>query len=401
MRLALMIIAALLIVGAVMAMPAQQTEEPSGTEETSATEDATAEATEDATAEATEDATAEATEEPEPGTVVEVIGGAENLTIFAAALDAAGLADTLAEGEYTVFAPRDGAFGTLVHDLGITEDDLLADADYLANVLSYHIVPGTFAADDLKAEDGAVLETLSGATLPVLYRPETDLMYFAGQQAVLAEQNIEAANGLVHVLDNMLNPSGDMTPPEPGAVPTVIIGDGVASSPGVGRQDPLPTAPPLDAAAGTVPEVIARNANLSLMVAAIDAAGLTGTLANPEAQVTVFAPTNNAINSFLSGVGLTQDEFLRNALLDDIVRYHVLERRVPAAVLVEADERSILTALPDNYIFVDFTDNGDLLLNNIAAVISVDIPAANGVVHVIDEIILPQHVLEAFDIAQG
>jgi uncharacterized surface protein with fasciclin (FAS1) repeats len=225
-------------------------------------------------------------------------------------------------------------------------------------------------------------------------------MYFAGSQAVLAEQNIEAANGIVHVLDNVLDPTGEMTTAAPGTVPTAIIST-AAPTPAIGRQDPLPTAAPLQAAPGTVPDVIARNANLSLMVTALDTAGLTDTLANPNAQYTVFVPTNNAINSLLAGVGLTQSELMQNDLLDEIVRYHVIDRRIPAATLAEADEQSVLTTLPDNYIFVDYTDSGDLLLNGIAEVISVDIPAANGVIHIIDQVLLPQSALEAFNIAQG
>ncbi|MEL6149081.1 MAG: fasciclin domain-containing protein, partial [Chloroflexota bacterium] len=103
-----------------------------------------------------------------------IVAAAERATSFntlLAAAEAAGLADTLATGgPFTVFAPTDGAFATLLNNLGLSAEELLADTDLLTTVLTYHVVAGEVrAADLLAAIDAgggvAELETIGGEVL--------------------------------------------------------------------------------------------------------------------------------------------------------------------------------------------------------------------------------------------
>ena len=137
---------------------------------------------------------------PEETTVVDIIVESENHTLLEAAVVAAGLVDALsAEGPFTVFAPTDEAVVALTEALEITADDLLALPN-LGDILLYHAVGAEAYAADLS--DGQLIETLQGGNLTVSIT--ADGVFINDAQVTVAD--LEADNGVVHVIDAVLLP---------------------------------------------------------------------------------------------------------------------------------------------------------------------------------------------------
>lgn len=143
---------------------------------------------------------------------------AGNLTRFVAAVDAAGLSETLeGVGPYTVFAPTDDAFGALPE--GTFEALTEAGGPELVNLVSYHIVPGVVTSEDLAAaldrsEGDVSLATMTGAQLTVARDGDGIVMRdSAGGTARLSQSDVIQSNGVLHVVDMVLNP-GDGQPGE-------------------------------------------------------------------------------------------------------------------------------------------------------------------------------------------
>lgn len=130
--------------------------------------------------------------------IVETAREAGSFTTLLAAVDAAGLGDTLADGgPFTVFAPTDEAFAKLPAD---TVESLLADPAKLTNVLTYHVVPGRVTAADAAGLSSAT--TVQGDELPI----SIDGGIHVGDASVVSA-DIEAANGVIHVIDRVLLPA--------------------------------------------------------------------------------------------------------------------------------------------------------------------------------------------------
>ncbi|PWE27126.1 Nex18 symbiotically induced protein [Pararhodobacter marinus] len=120
-----------------------------------------------------------------------------NFTTLVAAVEAAGLVDTLkGEGSFTVFAPTDAAFAALPEG---TVEALLEDTEALTGILTYHVVPGAVMAGDLS--EGMMAETVNGQ--------EVTFTLESGPQvngANITMTDIEASNGVIHVIDAVLMP---------------------------------------------------------------------------------------------------------------------------------------------------------------------------------------------------
>ncbi|MEH7442958.1 fasciclin domain-containing protein [Bacillus sp. JJ1122] len=130
--------------------------------------------------------------------IVDTAVEAGNFKILAAALQKAGLVETLkGEGPFTVFAPTDEAFNMLLKDLGITADELLARKD-LKDILLYHVLPGKVMSTDLK--DGMQAETLAKKNVTISLNP------VKVNDAKVVTPDIAASNGVVHVIDKVLLP---------------------------------------------------------------------------------------------------------------------------------------------------------------------------------------------------
>lgn len=130
--------------------------------------------------------------------IVEVAQVAGQFSALLRAAEAAGLAETLAQdGPFTVFAPTDGAFANLPEGL---MDELLEDPEALANILLYHVVPGTYTVADLREE--SELESAQGQTL----RLETTREGLTINGTYMLTSDVRASNGIIHVITRVLVP---------------------------------------------------------------------------------------------------------------------------------------------------------------------------------------------------
>ena len=165
----------------------------SGSDESESTETTAAAAEETMAEETTEDAAAE-----EPGTIVDVAVGNEDFSTLVAAVQAAGLAETLSgDGPFTVFAPTNDAFAAL--PAGLLEALLLPEnKDTLVKILTYHVVPGEVTSDMVTAGDVATVE---GQNVTIT----TDGGVKVNGANVIAT-DVMASNGVIHVIDAVIVP---------------------------------------------------------------------------------------------------------------------------------------------------------------------------------------------------
>jgi len=137
--------------------------------------------------------------QPAEQDIVAAAQATPDLSTLVAAVTAADLVETLqGDGPFTVFAPNNAAFA----DIQSTVDTLLkpANKDDLTNVLTYHVVPGTYTAADLK--DGQELTTVQGEKLPVSIEGDTVKV----GDATVVQADVTTSNGVVHVIDKVLVP---------------------------------------------------------------------------------------------------------------------------------------------------------------------------------------------------
>jgi uncharacterized surface protein with fasciclin (FAS1) repeats len=130
--------------------------------------------------------------------IVETAVEAGSFTTLVAAVEAAGLVETLSgEGPFTVFAPTDEAFAALPEG---TVEGLLEDPEALAAVLTYHVVPGAVMSGDLS--DGMMATTVNGADITV----GIDMGMVKINDATVTTADIETSNGVIHVIDSVILP---------------------------------------------------------------------------------------------------------------------------------------------------------------------------------------------------
>lgn len=139
----------------------------------------------------------------EPGTIVDVAVANGNFTTLVAAVQAAGLVETLSgEGPFTVFAPTDEAFAAALDALGLTAEELLADTELLTAVLTYHVVSGEVLAETVVTLDGESVATVNGADVTIGVDGDMVTVNDANVVAV----DVAASNGVIHVIDAVLLP---------------------------------------------------------------------------------------------------------------------------------------------------------------------------------------------------
>ena len=277
-------------------------------------------------------------EEPEPElpTIAEIASADGSFSTLVAALGAANLVDTLSgEGPFTVFAPTDDAFAALPEG---TVEALLGDIPALTDILLYHVVSGSYFAEDV----------LSAGMLTTLQGEDIEFTVMDGQAyvngAMISVTDIEASNGVIHVIDAVI------LPPEETELPTIA-------------------------------EIAAADGNFSTLVAALSAANLVDTL-NGEGPFTVFAPTDDAFAALPEG---TVEALLGDIpALTDILLYHVVSGSYYAEDVLSTS--SLVTVQGAG---VSFSVMGENAYVNDAMITATDIEASNGVIHVIDAVILP------------
>lgn len=282
---------------------------------------------------------------PELGNIVEVATDAGDFTTLVAALEATGLDSTLADedGTFTVFAPTDDAFAALGQD---TIDALLGDTDTLSDILLYHVISGQAVdAETALSLAGTTVEMANGDIVALTLRDGE--LFVNGAQVVATD--VEASNGIIHVIDAVLSPPADA---EPG---------------------------------GNIVEVAVAAGDFTTLVAAVTAAGLDTVLADEDATFTVFAPTDEAF------AALGEDTI--NALLadidtlSDILLYHVVSDAAVDSITATSLFGQMVEMTNGDSVTIDIRE-GALFVND-SEVIVADIPATNGIIHVIDAVLMP------------
>ncbi|MFD2585774.1 fasciclin domain-containing protein [Croceitalea marina] len=311
--------------------------------------------------------------------IVEIAIATDDLSILVDALVAAnaGLVETLSgEGPFTVFAPTNEAFVGLLDILGddynaLSDFDTQEEIDLLVKILTYHVVAGTeaFAAD---LSDGQSIATVNGASVGINITNHTvHIIDATDDNATVVIPDVDASNGVVHVINKVLLPQE--------AVDFVTA-----------MQTP------------NIVELAQSVDDLSYLVAALIQAdaGLVEALSG-EGPFTVFAPTNQAFTDLLHALGSNYnsledfDTEEEKALLVKILTYHV----VAGAVVASGDlsNHQEFTTLQGESIFA-ILNHGVFIRDKThvdARVIGADNVASNGIVHVINKVLLPQEVLDA------
>ena len=285
----------------------------------------------------------EPTEAPQSKDIVDTAVADGRFTTLVAAVTAAGLADTLkGEGPFTVFAPTDDAFAKL--PAGTVESLLQPEnLEQLKNILLYHVVAGKVMAADVTELESA--ETVLGES--AMIKLDMGSVYINDAKVVLTD--IETSNGVIHVIDTVL----------------------------------LPPADQLD-----IVDTAVADGRFTTLVAAVTAAGLVDTLKG-EGPFTVFAPTDDAFAKLPAGTveNLLKQENLET--LTNILLYHVVPGNVMAADVVQLDGQMVDTAQEGQQVMITVKD-GKVYLNDTVQVIITDIETSNGVIHVIDTVLLPE-----------
>jgi len=259
------------------------------------------------------------------------------------------LVDTLSgPGPFTVFAPTDDAFEMV--NPGVLECLLASDnTQVLTDVLLYHVASGKVTSDMLSnnqkvstVEGTEVTVTISGGAVKI-------------NEATVTTADVAAFNGVVHVIDQVLIPSDN-------ARLSILI-DRCASS--------------------DIPSLAVAN-KLTTLVAALSVADLVDTLSGP-GPFTVFAPTDDAFEMVNPGVLECLLASDNTQVLTDVLLYHVASGKVTSDMLSNNQKVSTVEGSE-----VTVTISGDVVKMNEATVLAADVIASNGVVHVIDQVLLPQ-----------
>lgn len=251
---------------------------------------------------------------------------------------------------YTIFLPNDEAVDDITEEFGdpdISQFDMLYFED-LPAALRYSIVEGVYMAEDL--QDGQLLMTVYGQNLTVSENSGSFLV----DDATIVSTNYTADNGVIHIIDKTLAPSG---------LPAMSVWD-----------------------------VVKDSENHQIFEDAIDIAGfktklrkqseIVGNPPNWEGPFTVFAPTDAAMEAFAQSAGMTINELLYSSIIDDLVAKHIVESRNLSAdisnnqTLLNADGEYLLMTVNNDGIFVDGIQ-----------ITVTDVIAYNGVVHVIDAVL--------------
>jgi phosphate binding protein len=151
-------------------------------------------------------------------TIVEIAAGNPDFSTLVAAVTAAGLVETLSgEGPFTVFAPTNAAFEEALMAMGMSAEEVLANPEALTAILTYHVVPGKLMAADVIASES--LTTVNGQDLTVSVEGESVLI----NTALIEAADIEASNGVIHVINQVLIPAVQLPEVDPLAVSGDII----------------------------------------------------------------------------------------------------------------------------------------------------------------------------------
>jgi uncharacterized surface protein with fasciclin (FAS1) repeats len=270
--------------------------------------------------------------------IVDTAIAADDFNTLVTAIQEAGLVEALkSEGPFTVFAPTDEAFAALPEG---TLKTILENPDLLTEVLLYHVVEGKVMAEDVIGLNGSNVASLNGKEISV--NIADGRVFINEAQAITTD--VETTNGVIHVIDSVLVPYDEL-------------------------MDIVDTA--------------IRTQSLNTLVTAVVEADLVASLKS-EGPFTVFAPIDSA---FAKLPDLYIEHLLQNqGVLASYLKYHVIEGKVMAADVLEMDGAVVNTLLGKD-IEIKIKD-GNVYIEN-AKVIVTDIETKNGVIHLIDSVLVP------------
>ncbi|MBZ0286350.1 MAG: fasciclin domain-containing protein [Anaerolineae bacterium] len=314
--------------------------------------------------------------------VVVASTGAETpeFTVLLAAVQAADPAflETLsnADARVTVFAPTDAAFTELLAALNLSAEELLGNKALLDTVLSYHVVPGVFDAASVVKLDGAILGTaLPENALAITLDGENVMV----NDATVVAADVMAANGVVHVIDTVLLPA-DVTE--------------IAAAMESAMESESMDAEPVTIAETVVSSAGASTPEFATLLAAVQAADpAVLTTLSGAGSYTVFAPTDAAFGEAFTALNVTPEDVLADqANLTNILLYHVIPGSFSAETVIAAASASeegvkVATLLPGTTLTIKVVD-GSVMVNE-GTVATPDVAASNGIIHVIDGVLLP------------
>lgn len=282
--------------------------------------------------------------------IVDTAVGAGTFKTLVAAVQAAGLVETLkGAGPFTVFAPSDEAFAKLPEGL-VGELVKPENKAVLTQILTYHVVAGNLQSSELIHSNRAP-RTVQGERLSI-YKSAKGVMV---NKSIVTAANILTTNGVIHVIDSVLLPKGIKLPKVP-PKPVDIVDTAVAAG------------------------------SFKTLVAAVQAAGLVETLKGT-GPFTVFAPTDAAFakvdKATLAKLLLPENK----AALVRVLTYHVVAGAVKAADVVKLTSAKTVEG---NEVKITVTD-GKVMVDN-ANVTATDVIASNGVIHIIDAVLLPPNL---------
>ena len=268
-----------------------------------------------------------------------------------AAVKAAGLAKTLeSKGSFTVFAPNDHAFSRLPSG---TVENLLKpeNKDQLKAILTFHVLGEAKSSCSLKNGE---LETVNGAHLNV--KKWGSHVFLNNNRTRVREADVKFENGIVHVIDQVMLPPKKKT--------------GFTSTTSKAKSPDI-----VDTAISA--------GQFKTLATALKAAGLVETLKG-SGPFTVFAPTDDAFAKLPKGA---VEELLKpenRSKLANILKYHVIAGKVPS----KAIEPGKVNTVASESVKLKLKD--DSIMVNKSKVIKPDVNAANGVIHIIDTVLIPK-----------
>ena len=286
-----------------------------------------------------------------PLSIVDIAVNNPTFSILVSALAKADLVETLkGAGPFTVFAPTDAAFTALFSELGVSG---IADlsAETLIPILLSHVVSGNITSGQLK--NGEV-ETLNDDK-KIVVNTSNGVTIDGDINVVLADA--QGSNGVVHVIDKVIMPETATT-------------------------------------TNTIVDVAVGNEDFSILVAALQKANLVDALADEDAMLTVFAPTNQAFSDLLTELGASSLDDIEVATLTNILLYHVIDGKNNAADISTGYFSTLASGPSDGSNLSFYVDMETTIINNRANITGTDIAADNGVIHVIDKVILPLSIVD-------
>lgn len=268
--------------------------------------------------------------------IVDTAVSAGQFKTLVAAVQAAELVETLkGDGPFTVLAPSDEAFAKLPEGT-VAELIKPENREKLTSILTFHVIAGKVLAKDALASGGGV--TVNGQKIDC----ELDGGQIMIEGAKLVAADIECDNGVIHIIDQVIMPEGS-----------------------------------------TIPEVAQAAGSFKTLLAAATAAGLVETLSG-DGPLTVFAPTDEAFSKLPEGTVETLLKPENKAQLVEILTYHVVPGRIYAADALKAGSAATVQG---GKVQIQANSNGATV--NDSNLLVTDIDASNGVIHVIDSVLLP------------